>query len=498
MSPKRFTPLLLFILIALLSLTPMVVHGQGGTLAYGNAATGEISATAPLAFYTFSGNANDRVVGEVTGITPGLSPAISLNNPAQQQIANSGGDSSSSGGSPNARVEVLLPANGVYTILVSSLGSTPGQFLIRLNGQQVPASFPLTNAPATVGINGQTSAQSFTFIADPGASSAITLEGDVPFGASVVNGNGTLVASLSQTTLPQVSFAVPAGSDTYTVFVYGVGDAQGTISGQLGAPGQSGAPPAPATTEEPSSSTSNQQPVDPNVCTVVPSGAGTNVRSGPGTDYNVVGQLSSSTVTGYYGDWYAINYNGTTAWVYSGVVTASGPCNNLPFVDAPPAPQNQPPPPQTTEEAAPQNQNTGSESPPPQNQPTAVPPQQTVQTAPPDNDYRFDVDRDNGGTFSQVVSYPDGDTQDKIDVYVNLAQLSPNNARNVNITISCSGPGSEYLAFTRSSRNAQRYTCGQTISYRYSHPYGTQSYYVFLNGGSGAYVNYTLTATTSQ
>ena len=68
-----------------------------------------------------------------------------------------------------------------------------------------------------------------------------------------------------------------------------------------------------------------------------------NVRSGPGTNYAVVGLLAegaSAPVTGRNADssWWQINYQGTTAWIADSVATASPPAYNAPIVSAPPPP----------------------------------------------------------------------------------------------------------------------------------------------------------------
>lgn len=73
-----------------------------------------------------------------------------------------------------------------------------------------------------------------------------------------------------------------------------------------------------------------------------------NVRAGPGTDYNIVGQSEVGTmyrVTGKNaaGDWYRIDYNGQAAWIWTGLT------NNrnlaVPVVRTPvPPPSSQPAP----------------------------------------------------------------------------------------------------------------------------------------------------------
>ncbi len=78
-------------------------------------------------------------------------------------------------------------------------------------------------------------------------------------------------------------------------------------------------------------------PVKPGV--TVGSG-GVNVRSGPGTNYTKLGYLepgSQADVTGRYGDWWQISYNGAAGWVFGDLVTASN-ADGVAQVEPPPAP----------------------------------------------------------------------------------------------------------------------------------------------------------------
>jgi lipoprotein-anchoring transpeptidase ErfK/SrfK len=85
-------------------------------------------------------------------------------------------------------------------------------------------------------------------------------------------------------------------------------------------------------------------PVEPTTVTTmaapsiaVAGGSRVNVRSGPGTDYPVLGLLDSGAqaeVTGRYGDWWQIEYNGVPAWVADWVVTSSN-VDDVPQVEVP-------------------------------------------------------------------------------------------------------------------------------------------------------------------
>jgi uncharacterized protein YraI len=509
MHSKRTVQLSVVLVIVLaLSLVPILTSAQS-VLPYGSGVVGQITAQSPLLIYTFNGSANDLVTVQAIGMTAGFSPTLSLNSPTQQQLGNSSSDPFTPGAG-SARIDVRLPQDGAYTLLVGSLNGQGGDFLIRVDGQTLPASVPLSNAPLTTSISVQLPMLAFGFVADPGSPSSVSFRGDFAFGVSVFNGAGRLVAALYGGSQSSVHFTAPSGAETYDAIVFALNGEGGTLSTQLdGASSSSSSSSSNGqSSDSSSSSSSSSSSADPTVCTVTANNPNTNVRNGPGTNYRILGQFQSSIATGYNADWYVINYGSGSGWAYSGVVTVSGTCNNLTYVNAPPAPppaatssssgsdnsSGQGSSPTATQQSSGSGGNTGS-------QPTHTPPPPTtapVQTAPNDGDYRFDVDRDHGGTFSQVISYPDGDTSDRVEVHVNLGQLSPDNARNVSLLLTCSGTGTENVAFTRGSPNAQRYSCGDTITYRYAHPYGSQNYYVFIDSGSGSYVNYTLTATTSQ
>jgi uncharacterized protein YgiM (DUF1202 family) len=83
-----------------------------------------------------------------------------------------------------------------------------------------------------------------------------------------------------------------------------------------------------------------------------------NVRSGPGTNYYVIGALSegqTAVVTGRNADssWWQIGFQDGTAWIANVVVTANAQAFNAPVVNAPPPPPtNTPAPPTATPTSA--------------------------------------------------------------------------------------------------------------------------------------------------
>lgn len=67
---------------------------------------------------------------------------------------------------------------------------------------------------------------------------------------------------------------------------------------------------------------------------------GANLRSGPSSSFSVIAHVepgSTFEITGRYGDWWRIDYDGTPAWVASWVVTAFN-AEDVPEVQPPPSP----------------------------------------------------------------------------------------------------------------------------------------------------------------
>jgi hypothetical protein len=100
--------------------------------------------------------------------------------------------------------------------------------------------------------------------------------------------------------------------------------------------------PTPANTSLPTAATvpPPTATATPSSPTVVAQEGGVSVRSGPGTNFAMVGQLeggASARITGRYEDWWQIDYHGTPAWISDWVVTANN-AEDVPEVPPPPTP----------------------------------------------------------------------------------------------------------------------------------------------------------------
>lgn len=165
---------------------------------------------------------------------------------------------------------------------------------------------------------------------------------------------------------------------------------------------------AQADTPTPEPATPTPQPASPGV--VVNSNM--NVRSGPGTNFNVVGQANQGTrynVTGRNNDasWYQIDFNGQSGWVFANLVTAEAVETVAVAANIPaPPPTNTPPPPPTN---------------------TPVPPP----TAPPAPRYEFNVavvgrcDRQPAGTWFEGKTYKNGQPTSGYNVVFSYAPDGP-------------------------------------------------------------------------
>ncbi|MBZ0302518.1 MAG: pre-peptidase C-terminal domain-containing protein, partial [Anaerolineae bacterium] len=284
-------------LVFFLALLGGAVLAQGGALNYGDNVVGTLSATSPLAFYTFSGTAGDRVTIEVIGITPGLDPAASLNSPTQQQLANNDNDPTEPG-STDALIIHNLPQNGIYTILVNSVSGVSGDYLIRLNGQAVMPTTGLTDSPVDAPVGSGAPPQVFSFNANPAAPTSLTISATTPgfgFQAVVRDANGQIVALLTGDT--QVSLTLPASTGTYTVEVTPTDpNTTGQVQISLGQVAAA-APPPPAQTPEVAAPPAQQEPVTSETCVArAPGPQSVNVRNGPGTDFNIIGQIQPGSM----------------------------------------------------------------------------------------------------------------------------------------------------------------------------------------------------------
>ncbi len=101
-------------------------------LQYGQSVTGELSTLLPEALYTFTGNSGDVIVITMERTTGIIDPLILLTDSAQKNVLAVDNDS---GGSPNARLQFVLPETTDYIIRASAVQTADldGGFRLTIN-----------------------------------------------------------------------------------------------------------------------------------------------------------------------------------------------------------------------------------------------------------------------------------------------------------------------------------------------------------------------------
>lgn len=549
MFKLRLLPTLFFVLLSLLVIAP--VSAQEGSIAYDTAIFGSTNAQTPIVIHTFSGSAGDVIHINVTGLSPGFSPLLTLLSPTQQQLALAGADDADPA---RAAVSRRLTETGLHSLLISSASGTPGDFVLQLGARPAlpsatlaPGSSTLADFPAGAG------AQLYSFFADPNAPTQLTISAQpetFPFVGEIYNEQGEIIGQIGAG-IQSAVLIFEAGDGFYEVLLTPSDPAAaGGVLLILGA-GSAPAAPAAPTTAAPAAPVSTQEVTSGGGACAIFAGGRVNVRSGPGTSYNVIGQINAGTtlaVTGVNptGDWYQVDYSGQAGWVSLTVVQVSGACGGLPVVQNGQAPgltatttttttvtvtatgtqftatpsatytstqpggptatytSTQPGAPTATYTYTPTYTVTAQADLVPTFTATHTPTATStatvaVPTAPPDANYVLNVALDSTASSTDFVSYPGGDTEDRlrwdvIGMNPNSA-LSGGRARLV-IAASCFGTGTQYVQF---STGGATYTCGQTIVDReITYDQRTGSALITAFGGSNTYVQWVLTITVTR
>lgn len=533
----------------LLLLSASLVSAQGAvTLSYGSASIGTLTTESPLSIFVFNGSEGDHINLQVTGITPLMYPTMSLLGNTQQPLATDDLDAFNLSGR-SARITMRLPQTGTYTVLV---GGTPGDFVISLDARSSTPQPLLAGEATQVTVAPGGDIQYYNFSSDPLSDTALQIDAlsENQFVVELFDGSGGLVTIIDGG-VTSTCIALPPGDSQYELSIVPADrSAEGLYSlslnsGTCGASGGQTLRPtvSPVTTPEVGA------PDDAGAGCTASSSTNINIRSGAGTDYSVVGTLfagQSIAVTGQTANgWYAVESSSVQGYVSASVVTLSGSCDNLPAVGTgeqvqPPAATEEvsPEAPVATEEATPEapvaTEEASPEAPiateevapdaptddggqvqPPvateevgvqaiQIQPTAAPtdsptPTTAAQTAPPDSNYALTVPLDGTTSLTDFVSYPDGDTEDRVSYNVsglNANVALPGGRANLTISASCFGIGTEYITFTA---DGQTFACGQTVVTReVTFDSRTGGVRVNATGGQGTFVQWVLTASAAR
>lgn len=298
-------------------------------------------------------------------------------------------------------------------------------------------------------------------------------------------------------------------------------------------------------------------PVTGNECRISTGSPNTNVnaRAGGSEEYAEVGQIrpgESVLATGFNeanGGWFEVQLaDGTTAWVASFVVATAGDCLSLPLRSYPPlgtedtgpaateepadpsAPTATPtatvtstatvdssaPTTAPTDPAAPTATSTATPTatetqpvaptvtPTPSYTPTYTPSATTaVQVAPEDNQQitvQLDVADANPNNrqvvLSDVISYPGGDTADRVR-YELVGFSQSIFSADVLVTVNCTGTGAENaLVSPNFGRNGPQQPCnGYSRTFTHTNDSDFNNFEIYLTSGNNAYVTWTMVIT---
>ncbi len=486
---KIFVKFLLTVVFLVVSVGAVSAQ-VGGNLVYGDSVTGSLSQASPLAFYTFTGNTGDVVSIRAIALSPTAELTITLLSPSQQLAARGDGDPFNLG-SLDARVDARLAESGLYSILIGGVNAATGDFLLRLDGRGPVSPLGINSGvPIVADFTTDPSPKYFSMTStEPAQLTVLSQTPGFLFNVTIWDAAGVVAAVVSGQ--PQVSLTLPGGEIYEIAVTPALSELLGTVELSLGA----GTTPAQPPTSVPA------VPAPTDRCTVS-SGGAVNVRSGAGTNFSIIGSLSPGQfldVLGVTSDraWYAVNFNGSQGWVSASVVVQNGPCSNIAVVQAPAAPVGQQPvaptPTPTLVQVAPgavtatptATQQAGA----PPTATATVPP--AAPTAPPDNDYRLDLDRNSGAQFSEVISHPAGDRSDRVTASVTNFDSVTTFAQ-YNVVVVCSGTGAEFVRWGTTA-NAINLGCNASVNMIFTTDSNNNNVFVTLPDGSGtAYVNYTI------
>ncbi|MFW5696588.1 MAG: SH3 domain-containing protein [Phototrophicaceae bacterium] len=525
---------LLFSLVSLLTLSSASAQT---VLNYGMGVVGNVDPSSPFVFYSFAGNESDLVSVRLVNLSGDYQPALSVVGTTGQQLAFSNFDVTNPGN--NARLDLILPQTGTYSLQVSALGGGGGQFALVLNGVNTVNAQSLVSNPTAVPVDFSAGpVQVLRVAGTPSASQMIRIEGgEVRFSASVHSPDGTLLSTFNSNMMGAGDAVIPAGDGNYTVVVYNLDASADPVFVTLGAGSSATSGSSTSSSGSSSSSSSDSSsapppPSDPNVCQVS-TGGPVNLRSGPGTNYTILASVpggSSYPATGQNSGWYVIEYQGITGWIAGSVTTVTGPCASLPVIPAPSTsdssssssstgmptmtstmtpttapgmPTNTPPPMMATNTPPMDMSPTYTYTPPAEPTPTYTytppPPTATEVVEFPDSPTQFgfnqqplDTSIPSNGTVSYSFNLPSPGWHlvgFRVDGLTN--QAGPNSQRQFTFVVSCASPDLRWGSGGQLGPTLN--TCNQAVAHTFRFDSNQLYLSIKLEGGPG--VTYTIIAT---
>jgi hypothetical protein len=322
--PRRFF-LLIGIFASVIIFAVTSTQAQTPELTYGTSTLGKLDSGMPFSFFRFQGQ-------RLVSFDAMFQPTLSLVAPTGQQLAFGWQDVTSPGN--HARVDILLPQDGLYNVQVGTQDGGDGQFMLRLDGLNINQAHPaLTEETFMVDFASGSPQQMLRVEGSLSDVQVLQFEGSGgQFFASVHGANGTLLGIVTSNPQGLAYFALPPNDATYTVFITNADVQPQTVLLSIGQ-GES--------TQFIQTTPSSTIASNTGACTVITGNGGTNLRTGPGTNYTVLTTLPGQTqytVTGQNTGWYAIQHQNSTGWLFGGVTSLTGACNSVSVINAPAPP----------------------------------------------------------------------------------------------------------------------------------------------------------------
>jgi hypothetical protein len=351
----RKSTLRLLLVFALLLLVQNVAVAQVGTpIQPGQPLTGDISAAAPSALYTYTASAGETVTIQVAA--SGFIPQFHVLSPTNAEVVAVPNPDST----PTVQGAASFDAAGPYTIEVSSAESV-GTFTITVTGGQ-PAAQPAVatgpvdltaGQPVAGALNVATPTQEFNFTASPSDTLLLTVKADNRLAAPAVSlrdaRTGRVIAT-ADTRFTDAIFLLPLGSTSYVLAAHysgSPGDERISVcvepmatAGACASGGTAALTPSttnPTTTADPSANPAATPIPATSSCTASSKAGGVYVRVSPESGAHALGLLHDNEQAPVLGTrpgngWYQINLNGQTGWVGVSVINLQGDCANVPIV----------------------------------------------------------------------------------------------------------------------------------------------------------------------
>ena len=330
-------------------------------ISIGENQTGQVTDSSGAVLFAFTLGAPMSVNVQVLAITPGFAPTFRILDPGGVVVLDAANPDAQTvtQGMPN------LSSTGAYTIEVRSANDTTGQFLLSVQaGAPLAPPQPLPAGHLVDGIvNTQDTRHAYSFSGSSDDVLALRVRSTSDTTGPVVavrDADSGETLALDSAGLVGVAYRFPAILRNYLIEITLSGggtpepftlclatESDSAICADAGEAVASPTVVANAPTRTPTAAPAAINPTD--VCQVASArGVGINVRSGPGTNYSIVGSLlpsSTGLVLGRLanGSWYRVSVNGVLGWIAASVVISGGECAGISIVAAPtPAPPANP------------------------------------------------------------------------------------------------------------------------------------------------------------